>query len=313
MKSQTQSFRCPKHRTETTGLGYNTFVIAVGQDGFVEDAETFKEVVTNPNICGVRYWKLLLLPDITDIKAAVRKVAAKIQQVPKGQQSVFIYYHSGHGKEQGLFFSEWQEEDKLYAVLSKELRDILSGSGATKSLFILDACHASSIEVYTIKGVQQENNSSSEQTKMEDGEEEFPGDDKFYSEPPKAMYGNDKIPEGSILWASSRQNEKSVKKEKYSVFTKYILSGLQGGNCGQDNCPNCQSFQRQARDTGAVSLDLLHDYVCDHMMHDQTSLQSQTPSLVGQKGKRYWIAYTQDQAGGTHVEEVDAAGAGPDR
>eukprot|EP00058_Branchiostoma_floridae_P021320 XP_002606810.1 hypothetical protein BRAFLDRAFT_82450 [Branchiostoma floridae] len=296
MKSQTEGFRCPKHCVITTGLGYNTFVIAVGQEDFVEDAIGFTEVITNPSICGVREYnvKLLLLPDITDVQAAVTQVASQIQQVPEGQETFFIYYHSGHGKEQCLCFSKWRE-DKLYAVWSKKLRNILSGSGATKSLFILDACHASSIEVYTIKGIE-ENGSSSGETEKEKGKEEFPLDNKLNL----AKSDKDELPEGSVLWASSRITQKSWKrKEKYSVFTKYIISGLQGGNCEQDNCPNCQSFQRRARDTGAVSLDILRDYVYDHVKKELP----QTPSLLGQQERTYWMAYTQDRAG---VEGEDA-------
>ncbi|XP_078608941.1 uncharacterized protein LOC144880570 [Branchiostoma floridae x Branchiostoma japonicum] len=280
MKCKTQSFHCPKHRTETTGLGYNTFVIAVGQKGFEEDARGFMEVITDPSICGVRKdnVKLLLNTDITNVKAAVTEAAAKIQQVPEGQESFFIYYHSGHGYSRGLVF-------RHRTVMSKKLRDILKESGATKSLFILDACYSSSVQVYTMKGGPQESSSSSEETEKEEGEEEFPEDISSNPEP-----DNHELPKGSVLWASSRQTEKSGKREKYSVFTKYIISGLQSGNCGRDSCPDCLSFQRRASDTGAVSLNLLRDYVYDHVKKELP----QTPSLLGQQERTYWMAYTQD-------------------
>ncbi|XP_035677360.1 death-associated protein kinase dapk-1-like [Branchiostoma floridae] len=326
MKSQTKGFHCPKHHVITTGLGYNTFVIAVGQDGhgeedFREDAIGFTEIITDPNICGVRKdnVKLLLDAEIADVEAAVTEVAAKIQQVPEGQESFFIYYHSGHGDEQCLGF--WSEHI-LQAVSSGDLEEIFRGSGATKSLFILDACHSSSNQVYTMKGAPQESSSINGE-EVDEGNPQDP-------EPPLAKFDKDVLPEGSMLWASSRITQKSWKwEEQYSVFTKYIISGLQGGNCGRDSCSYCLTFQRRARDAGAVSLDILNDYVYDHVknkLRQTPSLQGQTPSLLGQHEKTYWMAYTQDQARAKaedaqqtfQVQDREdqtssSAGAGPDR
>ncbi|CAH1270863.1 DAPK1, partial [Branchiostoma lanceolatum] len=291
MKSQTDEFHCPKHRTETTGLGHNTFVIAVGQKGFEEDARGFTEVITEPRICGVREGnvKLLLNADIGNVKDAVTEVAAKIQQVPEGQETFFIYYHSGHGHPLRLAFRHIPES-------YRKVRDILRGSGATKSLFILDACHSASVPLYTLKGEPQESSSNSGETEKEEREQEHPA---YIPEPPQPQYDNDELTEGSVLWASSRTTEKSGKKDKYSVFTKFIISGLQGGNCGRDNCPNCLSFQRQARDIGAVSLNLLRDYVYDHVKNELP----QTPSLLGQQERTYWMAFTQDRLG-TEAEDA---------
>ncbi|XP_078594818.1 uncharacterized protein LOC144872467 [Branchiostoma floridae x Branchiostoma japonicum] len=331
MKSQTEGFRCPKHHVITTGLGYNTFVIAVGQDGlgeedFREDAIGFTKIITDPNICGVRKdnVKLLLDAEIADVEAAVTEVAAKIQQVPEGQESFFIFYYSGHGEEQCLSF--WSEHI-LKKVSSADLEEIFRGSGATKSLFILDACHSSSNQVYTMKGAPQESSSINVEEEMDEGNPQDP-------EPSQAKFDKDKLPEGSVQWASSRITQKSWKwEEQYSVFTKYIISGLRGGNCGRDSCSYCLTFQRRARDAGAVSLDILRDYVYDHVKKEprqtpslQDQDQDQTPSLLGQQERTYWMAYTQDQARAkaedaqqtfqlqdSEDQTSSSASAGPDR
>ncbi|CAH1269658.1 IRAK2 [Branchiostoma lanceolatum] len=280
MKSHTEALYCPNHLMETTGLGHNTFAIIVGQRGFEEDAVGFKDAITDPQICGVREEnvKLLKKATIEDVGKAVAEVAGRIQQVQKGQETFFIYYHSGHGKQRGLDFNHT-------TVLSRKLRTIFKESKATKSLYILDSCRASSVEVYTSKGPggPEESSSTSEETENTEQEDQEPQE-------PNVFF----LPEGSMLWASSRKYEDSWKKanNKFSPFTKYIVKGLQGGNCGTDNCSDCLSFQHQAKAIGAVNLNLLRDYVYDHVKRELQNFQ--IPSLQGQQERTYWMAYAQD-------------------
>ncbi|XP_035680189.1 uncharacterized protein LOC118418407 isoform X2 [Branchiostoma floridae] len=284
MQCHTEALYCPNHHKETTGLGYNTFAIIVGQVGFEEDAEGFKDVITNPHICGVREENVKLLKNATikDVEEAVAEVAGKIQQVQRGQETFFIYYHSGHGQQRGLEFNHT-------TVWSRNLRKIFKESKATKSLYILDSCMASSVEVYTMKG-PQEHSPDSEETEAK--EQEDAGDNLgCQGSPERDIY---MLPEGSMLWASSRKSEASGKKDKkkLSVFTKYLIKGLRGGNCGTDNCSHCLSFQHQAKATGAVNLNLLRDYVYDHVKDELQN--QQIPSLQGQQERTYWMAYAQD-------------------
>ncbi|XP_066290838.1 uncharacterized protein [Branchiostoma lanceolatum] len=171
MKSHTIALYCPNHLMETTGLGHNTFAIIVGQRGFEEDAVGFKDAITDPQICGVREENVKLLKNATieDVGKAVAEVAGRIQQVQKGQETFFIYYHSGHGKQRGLDFNHT-------TVWSRNLRKIFKVSKATKSLYILDSCMASSVEVYTMKGPEGPEESSSTSEETENKEQEDSGD-----------------------------------------------------------------------------------------------------------------------------------------
>ncbi|XP_078608206.1 uncharacterized protein LOC144880093 isoform X2 [Branchiostoma floridae x Branchiostoma japonicum] len=275
MKTHTDALYCPKHHAKTTGLGQNTFAVIVGQMGFEEDAKGFKSVITKPHICGVREEnvRLLLRPTIGKVEEEVAHLAAEIEKVQEGQDTFFIFYFSGHGSLQTLYFQHMP-------LTSRKLRKICQKSKATKSLLILDACHSSSVDGYTIKGGSQGSGSEAE----EEEEEHHDNNTNTIQKAPQTRYA------GSIVWASSLTAEQSGKKGKYSVFTKYIISCLQEGKCGAENCTPCKSFQDETKVKGVVSQNHLRDFVYHHV----TKEVQQTPSEVGQRMTTSWIAYAQD-------------------
>ncbi|XP_078688592.1 uncharacterized protein LOC144920338 [Branchiostoma floridae x Branchiostoma belcheri] len=291
MKEHGKALYCPNHHADTTGLGQNTFAVIVGQRGFEKDAEDFRDAITNPNICAIRKENVAVLikATIREVQKEVEKMGAKIKSIPAGQQTTFIYYHSGHG------IKDWIPEDgkedlipvsglafKDNAVTwSQRLKTILEKSKAHQSLFILDACFASSMRIIKLKGSDSSN--SPGEADHEQSSDESTGRQN--------MYDNIlRVPESCILWASSRGNEESASENGQSLFTKYVVKGLQGGNCGEDSCSYCQSFQQLTKNMGAVSLEILQKYVREHLTRDLP----QNPSLQGQV-ELYWIAYTKEQ------------------
>ncbi|CAH1276531.1 Hypp9404 [Branchiostoma lanceolatum] len=91
------------------------------------------------------------------------------------------------------------------------------------------------------------------------------------------------VPRDSLLWASSRSYEPSrveaSAEDRVSVFTKYVLTGLRGGDT---------LLKQRAQAVGGIPLNFLQDYVYTKVTEE---LAGQTPSICGQAEKTYWMAY----------------------
>ncbi|XP_019628825.1 PREDICTED: uncharacterized protein LOC109473406 [Branchiostoma belcheri] len=319
MKKNSRALYCTNHHTETTGLGQNTFAVLVGmkgrkrgEQGFGKDAEEMYRVLTDPNICAVRPENVKLLTNgegtSENIKKAVKELGQEMNKVPESQQKCLLYYHSGHGENPRKSLKRFLVcEDKRNS--SSQMRKLFAELCPTRSLYILDVCFASSVQLqYMNKEDEEPVAVNTDQVneggllkliwgflpawltsllpvwmapEQEEGEEEQEGEEEDEENFLKSC-----IPQGSLLWASSRSNETSqveksaTAEDKISVFTKYILAGLCGGD---------KSLKDKTQGLGGMPLNFLQDYVFDEVKKEVGD--QQTPSISGQDEKTYWIAY----------------------
>ncbi|XP_066285386.1 uncharacterized protein [Branchiostoma lanceolatum] len=288
-----------------------------GEQGFGKDAKEMYKVLTDPNICAIRPENVRLLTDgkgtSENIKKAVVELGYEMKKVPETQERVFIYYHSGHGRSVHNSLKRYLVcEDKN--ISATQMRKLFKEICPTRSLYILDVCFASSVVLYTYKDDGQTVATNTEQrgsflklvtsllpawltsflrpwlSSKADEPEVEQSDDDGEDDANNTEKGSEMeeflqscVPRDSLLWASSRSYEPSrveaSAEDRVSVFTKYVLTGLRGGDT---------LLKQRAQAVGGIPLNFLQDYVYTKVTEE---LAGQTPSICGQAEKTYWMAY----------------------
>eukprot|EP00058_Branchiostoma_floridae_P019378 XP_002604868.1 hypothetical protein BRAFLDRAFT_77297 [Branchiostoma floridae] len=254
-----------------------------------------------------------------NIKKAVKELGEEMKKVPESQQKCLLYYHSGHGEKSIRNRDGWLLcEDQNMSAL--QMRKLFEGICPTTSLSILDVCFASAVQLYMCKDGERPVAANTVQSPVtyfqwvtglllgflpawltgflpawvapgqEQGEEEQEGTVEDLTEETErgSEALNSFVPRGSLLWASSRRFEQSRVKasstaeDEISVFTKYILAGLRGGN---------KSLKDNSKAMGGMHIDFIQDFVFVQVKKEVGD--QQTPSISGQREmwSTFWIAY----------------------
>jgi len=172
------------------------------------DGTAIKSVLLDPDFCGYNENNINHLSGqncrLEDIKAAIISAASKVHE-----DDPFLLYYSGHGEADGLVPSDANKDDHSNLLLSSELSKLLKTIPSKRKLILLDACYSGSIELSGAKAKGSQGPG--------------PGDDRF-----KEMASG----EGVVVISSSRDTERSwiLKGDTTSLFTKYVISGLRGGD-----------------------------------------------------------------------------------
>jgi hypothetical protein len=162
-----------------------------------EDAQRMLEVLTELGGYHKGNMKLLLDPDKEDLVAAIGEMSGRLSaHSQRGEQSVFLFYYSGHARAHALNMGE--EEVEL-----RELREKLTGLPSTVTVAILDACQTGAIS--RVKGAE-------------------PAADFSYNSV------NNLNTAGIVVMASSSASELSQESESLgsSYFTHHLIVGLRG-------------------------------------------------------------------------------------
>jgi len=163
-----------------------------------EDAQRVLEVLTE--LGGYhkgKNMKLLLDPGKEDLVAAIGEMGGRLSaHFERGEQSVFLFYYSGHARAHALNMGE--EEVEL-----AELREKLASLPSTVTVVILDACQTGAIS--RVKGAE-------------------PAADFSYNSV------NNLNTAGIVVMASSSASELSQESESLgsSYFTHHLVVGLRG-------------------------------------------------------------------------------------
>ncbi len=161
------------------------------------DAQRVLEVLTELGGYHQGNMKLLLDPGREDLVAAIGEMGGRLSDhARRGEQSVFLFYYSGHARAHALNMGE--EELKL-----TELREKLTSLPSTVTVAILDACQTGAIS--RVKGAE-------------------PAADFSYNSV------NNLNTAGVVVMASSSASELSQESESLgsSYFTHHLVVGLRG-------------------------------------------------------------------------------------
>jgi hypothetical protein len=162
-----------------------------------EDAQRVLEVLTELGGYHKGDVRLLLDPGKEDLVAAIGEMGKRLAvHSERGEQSVFLFYYSGHARAHALNMGE--EEVELL-----ELREKLTALPSTVTVAILDACQTGAIS--RIKGAE-------------------PAADFSYNSV------NNLNTAGVVVMASSSASELSQESESLgsSYFTHHLIVGLRG-------------------------------------------------------------------------------------
>jgi len=162
-----------------------------------EDAQRVLEVLSELGGYHKGNVKLLLDPDKADLVAAIGEMGGRLSaHSERGEQSVFLFYYSGHARAHALNMGE--EEVGLL-----ELREKLTSLPSTVTVAILDACQTGAIS--RVKGAE-------------------PAADFSYNSV------NNLNTAGIVVMASSSASELSQESESLgsSYFTHHLIVGLRG-------------------------------------------------------------------------------------
>jgi len=162
-----------------------------------EDARRMLELLSELGGYHKGNMKLLLDPDKEDLVAAIGEMGGRLSEHSRrGEQSVFLFYYSGHARAHALNMGE--EEVELL-----ELREKLTSLPSTVTVAILDACQTGAIS--RVEGAE-------------------PAADFSYNSV------NNLNTAGVVVMASSSASELSQESESLgsSYFTHHLIVGLRG-------------------------------------------------------------------------------------
>ncbi|MBN2716042.1 MAG: caspase family protein [Deltaproteobacteria bacterium] len=168
-----------------------------------DDVEKIKNVLVEIGKYSKEHIIQLIDPEADTLATSLDKLKNQMAQLPKGAQSRFLFYYSGHAKSSALTLGS----DSLSL---KELRSALTSIPASQKIVILDACQSGGFS--RIKGVQ-------------------PAAD--FSHNSYALLQT----KGTAVLASSSAEELSQESEelKGSIFTHNLVTGMRGAADADEN------------------------------------------------------------------------------
>ncbi|XP_070576204.1 uncharacterized protein [Ptychodera flava] len=269
----------------------NTYLIAVGLGGEVykNDAKEIHRLFTDPNIGAIEKQNahLLLGRDAThkNIKGTLKGIA-KLSKEHSIQSLVF--YYSGHNRGGAYGSLRCHGGDQLREIeLSKLLEDIKS----ERKLLILDCCFAVHMcpMKYDFKGGDEHATEDISDAEAQADESISQDDEKYCM---SIRQGS-----GFRMWAAGDRHEEAAganemnTNQKHSVFTKYIVAGLQGAKTCEfgNTCRHCETYRRSLESEKCVLFTKIADFVYQHV--DKELDSNQNPKTMGLCDLEYKLAY----------------------
>jgi len=184
----------------------------------LKDAQDVFDLLTNLKYCGYPTQNVRLLLDTEATKASLIESFTRLAQEADSDSTIFIYI-SGHGGRitHGTYVGEYllpvdvdiasDASLNATAISGEQFTELLQTISARKVVIVFDCCHAG--------GIGQPKDANGSNLKV------------GFSE---SYYDALKQGRGRAILASSRSNEYSyiLPNTENSLFTQYLLSGLQG-------------------------------------------------------------------------------------
>ncbi len=241
------------------------------------DARAVADLLTDGRYCGYLPEHVRLLRDEEATREALRRALADLAASTNAESSVFIYF-TGHGGrvESGPQAGEFLlPVDAIYppadalaesGMSGTEFAEALRAIPARKVVVILDCCHAGGI------GAPKDIDTPVLTTGF-----------------PEGYYETLTSGKGRVIFASSRDSEYSFAHggEEYSVFTRHLLEGLQGGVASED---------------GMVRVFDLFEYLQPRVTTDEPR---QHPVFKAEVEENFTVALWQGGTTGTVARDTD--------
>ncbi|MEO1145279.1 MAG: GUN4 domain-containing protein [Cyanobacteria bacterium J06638_22] len=205
--------------------------------GTQEDVRVVQRVLQDPQVGGFDRVEVLPNPNRTDMERAIERLFSENCQ----RDDLVLLYFSGHGvrDENGaLYFATTITEKNAQgriltstAVSSVALQGYMSQSRSKRQVLILDCCFSGA----------------------------FANDMRVKGDEPidvKSQLGS----EGRVVLTSSTATQVSYEQEGSSIYTRYLVQGLESGAADRDG-------------NGKITIDELHDYAKEKVQEAAPTMQ----------------------------------------
>lgn len=240
-----------------------------GLPGTQADIHAMQRVLENPQVGGFDEVRMLSNPDRTHMEIAIETLFTE----NRSRNDLIVLYFSGHGvrDDQGtLYFAthitEKNPQGRIRTstvVPASALQQYMSQSRTKRQVLILDCCFSGAF---------------ANDMKAKQVEEAIDI---------KTQLGG----EGRAVLTSSTATQVSYVKEGISIYTRYLIQGLETGAADRDN-------------DGQISVDELHEYAKERVQEEAPSMQPEI--YVVREGYKIWLARApQDDPKLTYRKELD--------
>lgn len=237
--------------------------------GTLEDLQAMQRVLENPQIGGFDKVEVLPNPNRTDMERAIETLFNEDRR----RDDLVLLYFSGHGVRDDngtLYFAtkitEKNSQGRIRtstAVSSRALQDYMTPSRSKRQVLILDCCFSGAF-------AQDMKAKADEAIDV------------------KTQLGS----EGRAVLTSSTATQVSFEKEGASVYTRYLVQGLETGAADRD-------------ENGQVTVDELHEYAKEKVQEAAPTMQPEIYAV--REGYKILIARaTQSDPTRVFRKEVEA-------
>ncbi len=238
--------------------------------GTQTDIQEMQRVLQKPQVGGFDVVELLPNPDPTQMQLAIEKLF----QENRSRDDLILLYFSGHGVKDDngtLYFAtritQKNQQGRIFtstAVPVSFIQNCMSSSRSKRQLLILDCCFSGAF---------------ANDMKAKQAEEVLDI---------KAQLGG----EGRAVLTSSTATQVSYEKEGASIYTRYLVQGLETGAADRNS-------------DGQISVDELHEYAKEKVQEAAPSMQPEI--YVVKEGYKILLAQApQGDAKLIYRKELDA-------
>ncbi|GEM_PF-2963759 len=203
-----------------------------------EDIRAMQRALLNPKVGGFDVAELLSNPDPTQMQMAIERLFSE----NRGRDDLILLYFSGHGfkdDKSTLYFAtrltEKNPQGRIRtstAVPASALQNYMSQSRSKRQVLILDCCFSGAF-------------ANDMKAKQADEAVDV-----------KTQLGS----EGRAVLTSSTANQSSLGGEGTSIYTRYLVQGLESGAADRDG-------------DGQIMIDELHEYARDKVQEAAPTMQ----------------------------------------
>jgi len=222
--------------------------------GTQEDIQAMQRVLQSSQIGSFDKVTMLLNPDRMEMESAIEILFTE----NRNRDDLILLYFSGHGirddKDGTLYFAtrgtKKNDQGRILTstvIPSSALQRYMGQSCSKRQVLILDCCFSGAF-ANDMKAKQVEETIDI-----------------------KAQLGS----EGRAVLTSSTATQVSLEKEGASIYTRYLVQGLETGAADQDN-------------DGKISIDELHEYAKDKVQEEAPTMQPEIYTV--REGYKIWIA-----------------------
>lgn len=204
-----------------------------------EDIQVMQRVLQNPQVGGFDSVEVMPNPDRTQMESEIETLFTE----NRGRDDLILLYFSGHGvrTDDGTLYLANRTTTKnpqgrirtSTAISATTLQDYMSRSKSKRQVVILDCCFSGAFaNDMKAKGAVDE---------LVDVQAQLGG-------------------EGRVVLTSSTATQVSYEKEGTSIYTRYLVEGLETGAADRDR-------------SGQITIDELHDYAKEKVQEAAPTMQ----------------------------------------